>query len=1241
MKNGDRKRTTTTRSSSARNTVKNYKARKATARARRNAPSYNRSGSSGGGVAAVVASTKFKIIAISVAAILLLGIILGIVFGVRSCSGNKLDRGYAPIKDKVETFEDEPLAPYNMSYKSKTKVGFSAKKIGTVTRNIPKSTTDEGLKTGYPTYGYTLSSVLGGDDEKTAMRNALIDESNYLNAQSGSYDRMDKDGFLYLGDEPALDSKGHHRRLYKHTAAVGMYLGDVSDDEQASIKEITMRPRGYNGYGVTGLYAPAGETVKISISEADMEATGGLTIHIGQALYNGQANNIWAAKNAMSRMPVILNTMNVNKATATLENGVYTAYVGSYLGGPIYIRNVGATFTATISGGVPYSHFILGYTTQEEFEENAKSSAPYFDLEVWDLGVLHSGPKHYAQSFSFDDIYKAAVLWDKVASVTTTGSSQGIVFIYDPFVAAGAAVAFPGRRSVNCPAGWMASSLDYNSIVTSGAWGNFHEYHHNFQGYGVGAGGEVTNNGMTLVSYALFTKISESRGLDNFGAGGMGGWNRYTSATWALEEALKITQHSGSPSNGNQGLALYATLLHNFGPDAYIQAKVRQQSQKYGENYLGYLKAWQDITHNDMSYYFNNILGAGISSNDLAAVKNPEYPMFVPAACVYQTGRSYVFDGQKRNITTMRPYLIEHGKPFTLDLRPYTHNNGQYVNGSIIIPDGFTYTIKNDPIPTHGTLTRTAENIYTYVPDKNNASSGDITVTLSIKKTDGSFTVGDVDITINLEQSHELNKTMLERTTYTYADESCYTDAVEAFNAGYVGYADKTEGNNANRTQNCNTDIWYTNQTGDEIPLNSVVEIKGKIYVDETAKYRIAIRGRWNVALFISINSESNYSLACSYTQNADSFAFPLTDGTYKDLELKSGDWVHFKAVMISRLKNGKVSFLGVGWGKFTPEQGVIDEEGNLVGYTPEKVSVGYASAYRSDYEFSKTDFETDYFYTRKYNYDYKDNELVNENQTLVEAKNYTAYSANHPIENLTDGNKNTWIHSRQNAVTQANPLILTLDMGEEKLVNRMIIYSQNGRSDPQYAKSFTLEGSLDNENWFEVYKTENADRLYPSNSGDATVVANFEQRSMRYYRLTVTASVRGFVLIAEIEMWNIFEILGNGNNHCSPDNEMFEYAGDWSGLQTQSSFGHVYVGKEGTTLSFDFYGTQLGILTSAQFNKNFEVEIDGRKMPSIDVKEDNSAFAVAYLSMALTLGNHSVVIRCLGDVGIDSVITF
>ncbi|MDE6614432.1 MAG: M60 family metallopeptidase, partial [Clostridia bacterium] len=402
-------------------------------------------------------------------------------------------------------------------YSTTSQVGFSGKIVATCDRYKPVAEERNeseifGNVNGYPVYGRNLGAVTGSDPEgtKQAARQRLINEANYLTATGtataggGKFTWMDKDGYLYSGTTAAPEKACYegtevHRQLYKHTAATGMYGGNVSDSEPGIIKQLTIRPR-YYGYNVTGIYAPAGEVIKIEMSGADMRATGGITIHIGQALYNGKNNNIWAAKGAMNRFPMIMNTMSLTTKTTTYnaDTDTYTGYVGSFVGGPLYIRNRNVTFNVTISGGVVYRHFILGYTTEKEFEESSKSSAPYFDLEVWDRGVLHSGPLSYAKNFSYQDLYKVAVLWDKVATVTTTnGSAQGIVFLYDPFVAAGAAVAFPGQGSVNCPAGWMSSALNYNAIVTSGSWGNFHEYHHNFQNYGLGSGadGEVTNNG--------------------------------------------------------------------------------------------------------------------------------------------------------------------------------------------------------------------------------------------------------------------------------------------------------------------------------------------------------------------------------------------------------------------------------------------------------------------------------------------------------------------------------------------------------------------------------------------------------------------------------------------------------------------------------------------------------------------------------------------------------------------------
>ncbi len=1181
----------------------------------------------GGEKASFFTRNKTRILAIGGAAIIFLtALILGITLGIRSCSVSG--------------------GRYFNPYPAKTSVGYHSEQTGYAERVKPVKEMKNGGLPAYPEYGKQLESVLGMTGDKTAMRDALIAEANSLAAtgtwnagNGGDYVWMDKDGFLYNGTvsspEPSLDGSGGRRQLYKHTASVGLYGGDVSDGERGVIKKVTLSPRGYDSYSLTGVYAPAGEVIKIQLSEADMKATGGITVHIGQALYNGKANNIWTDKNTMNRMPVILNTMQVNENTAVLENGVYTSYVGSFLGGPLYIRNNKEVFTVTVSGAVNYQHFILGYTTEKEFENNAKSSAPYFDMEVRNYGVLHSGPSTYAKKHTYGELYKAAVLWEKVSLVSTSNSLQGIVFLYDPFVAAGAAVAFPSQQSVNCPTEWMANSLDYKTMVTTGAWGNFHEYHHNFQSYGVGEGGEVTNNGMSLVSYALFTKISASRGTGSFGAEGLDGWNRYTSATFALNETLKIAKDGAEPENGKKGLALYATLLHNFGPDDYIQAKVRQQTQGYGESYTGYMRAWQEVTHNDMTYYFKDVL-KGISEEDANRYKNPDYPVFVPVSCVYQTGRSYSYDNQKRYIQTMQPYLIPAGEEFELDLNRYDAPDGRYASGSVILSEDFTYSVVGVSSPERGQIKDKGNGVYTYTPDGMN-SSGKISVTLSLKHKTNLCTAGDVELILEFKPTQEHNKNIIERTTYLYTAETAYKDATEAFDAQYAGFIEKTKSDNVNRTQNCNTDVWYTNAEGDTVPENAVVETEGKLYIGETAKYRIALRGRWNVALYTAVN-DGEYSLCASYKQTGSSPSFPLTEGTYKDMELNKGDWVRFKAVMITGRNGTTSSFIGVGFGKFTPEHGVFDDEGNLTGTVPESVEVSYANAYRSSYEFPDNEFETDYFYTRDYIYNYKDNLVQSSDTTLVET-NYDAeisWNINeHPVTNLFDGDKNTWIHTGDKfTVSKETPLKITADLGGNKPVNRLTIHTQyRPNGDWHCVKSFRLYGRADGGEEFLIGEFNDAVR------NGTSVTVDFDETVIRYYRLEIFESTGRYLIISDIEAFRMFEL--NGGKQLSPSDEKMEFKGSWTAKQAFSTFGQILYGKKNDTLKFDFEGTRIAVLCPKNYKADFEVYIDGKKADSVTVKDDGGKIFVSYLSPDIGGGKHDVEIKCKGKTAIDSVVIF
>ncbi|MDE6411550.1 MAG: M60 family metallopeptidase [Clostridia bacterium] len=1336
----------------------------------------------------------------AIAIFLALIIILGVVFGIRPKSpggelGPALDADDTPtilpnqtvttqtvltdrpssqfnnILSPVDPDDPEAKESFSYDYAGNSIVGTSFKNVGTVDKIVKPvaEMKNEGLP-NYPAYGKSLNSVLGSGEDKVAARNKLIKESVYVASSNTShnsgasphpYNKIDAEGKLWYFNNntttASVDDEGNQRVLYAHTASNGLYGGNVSDTEPRIIKEVTMRPRSYNSYYcVTGLYAPAGEVIKIEISDKDMTNTGGLTIHIGQALYNGQANNIWTAKNQMNRFPVILNTMVINKNTATKDEatGNWVGYVGSFLGGPLYIRGTSAKFTATISGCVTYSHFILGYTTKAEFEENKKSTAPYFDLEVWDKGVLHSGPKSQAQKYSYEDLYKAAVLWDKVATVTTYNSNQGIVFIYDPFVAAGAAVAFPGRRSVNCPTGWMSSSLNYNGIVSSGSWGNFHEYHHNFQNYGLGSGadGEVTNNGLNLVSYALFTKITSKRGIGSFGAQGVGGgWNNYTCAPWALQQVK-----AGSITSTN-GLAIYATLLHNFGADAYTRARGSS-----GKN--NYLNKWATVTHHDFTYYAS-LIGAygGGNYTPSDAVKKANYPMFVPVSSVYQTGRSYLYDGEKKYFTTMQPYMIPAHQEFNIDLSPYSAPSGQYASGSIVIPDGFEYKIKSITQPSNGKIELVDNYNFKYTPDPNNKSnrSGQIVVTLEINKKDNAFDVEDTDLILEFEQSYEMNKMTLERTTYTYTAETMYSDAITAYNAGFAG---STNGglkqDQFNPTQNVNTDIWFypdTEENRKKYPNapdkyffheNNIEVIDGKLYFTEDSTYRVYLRGRNNCALYYSLDGKQ-YSLGAKINESTPaapggkSHLFrPNAAETYFDVKFDEGNvyikngadpnfpstpvykiapnsnkeienWLYIREVLIVDPIVAR-SYIGVGMRQWTQTMFTMaetyhkadntaidssdaadcayikttynDYNGNAVAYSRRDIlrdsdgnkigesatqyfkksgnsfvastekevselteskmleptvtenSQPYVNAYRANYQFpDNSGFESDYFYVRGYNYNYTDNYKLNANQTLVtEQCKYTSPPTSwgwgsFPIGNVVDGNKNTFIHTRA-AVSESSPLVLVFDMGEVKSVNRMSIFSQNRpNGDFKVAKSFTLEGSLDGVDYFEVGNFVDVPR------NGSTVTVDFEEKEFRYYKLTVTKSYDNHIIIGEIEMWHAFEIIGNGANQVAPDNASLIFSGNWQSKSLQATFGYGFLGESGSKVKFEMIGTRLAILTSTLYDGEYEVYIDGTKCTSIEVKKVNDDYGVTYISQKLESGKHKVEIRCKGAVCFDS----
>ena len=862
----------------------------------------------------------------------------------------------------------------------------------------------------------------------------------------------------------------------------------------------------------------------------------------------------------------------------------------------------------------------------------------------------------------------------------------------------------------------MASSLNYNALVSSGSWGNFHEYHHNFQGYGVGNGGEVTNNGMTLVSYAQFTKISSKRGINSYGGQGLGGWNNYTSATWALNDLLSL-QRGGHPSNGDQGLAIYATLLHNYGSDNYIQAKVKQQQGGYGQSYAGYFRAWEAQTHNNMTYFFKDVL-KGLTGEVAAQWHNEEYTsMFVPVSSVYQTGRSYMYDGTKKYFQTMQPYVVPFENSFTLDLSKYSAPNGQYASGSIVIPEGFTYTVKS-VAPAKGTVEKIDDFNYKYNFSGSDALSGEIKVTLGITKDDGAFTVDDVELILQLERSHETNKMTLERTVYTYSPEGMYTDAVAAYEADFAGYTGKSERAHSNPTQNCNTDIWFVspgfeskfpNATEEQMLANnnnSVQVIDGKLYFEDAGKYRIYLRGRKNCAVYYSLDGGQNYQLGAKVTNGSGSAFYVNDPESYFDVELEENSWVYTKEVLI--VTTADSSYIGLGYGAWTEtmfsmsetyhkadgkEVESTDDEnyaytiltyrdyrGNEVAYsrrdkgsdhidyfkkvgstyvasTLDEISeltqpsliapsgASYINAYRRDYEFpDNSGFKTDYFYTRKYNYNYEGTPEVltapGAQTYMSEISNYRPWNDDNNtfnVQNLFDNDPSTTVHTYNTFyLSEAQPAILAFDMGKEVTANSLTMTVYPGGSGGRaFPKILTLEGSLDGENWFEMGKWSTLSA--GANSGKALA---FPDKQFRYFKITVPKSnydITERFALSDLSLAYTTRLTGDGNNVIKPTDEKVTLSSGWKSIASASTFGHLMLGKAGDTARFEFTGTRLAILTSDAYGKNFEVYIDGHKVDSRNIVPHSGVFGITYISEKLTSGTHNVEIRCTGEANIDS----
>ncbi len=543
-----------------------------------------------------------------------------------------------------------------------------------IDRNLPTLTTDNKLSS-YPAYNNTITD--------STLKNKIYAE----NEEFHNFDYLDANGYYYLNGITTGQS------LFKHTAADNMYSTSLSDTQKAVVKDMHVTNWGYNstengfcGSITTGLYAPAGEIIKIEIPQEIVSE--GVDVYIGAITSRGRTNDIPTTAD-FTRMPM---------RTKSFELTSTTMYVGTPLGGSIYFYNNGKKIDmdVTITGAVEETHYIVGATTEEDLQRTFESTAPMINIDI--PGQLTAVlPKGNCGELSVEKMLEGIDQWDKMTAVsqyvTSNKSwylSHGVSGMYDSYVAAGAAVAYINSSYSILPLSYAANFFD----IYATDWGSYHEYNHHFYGMDIidnSTTSEVNNNLITMLGYLMYTEFSAYRSTDS---------NKYNN--WAgLAQAKNSMIYLNSPDTSyGYDLATYTTLLHSFGVDLFIEA-LKFDPTVANSNVSTQAERWfvklVEVTGYDMTYYFNEYIGDNHQQTvsdefvNWAGSKNLE--MYIPVSSDLQVGQEINLYGDEYSFKTMQYFSIFEGQTL-------------YLDNYILVPTGMNFEIVETSNVENGVLNK-------------------------------------------------------------------------------------------------------------------------------------------------------------------------------------------------------------------------------------------------------------------------------------------------------------------------------------------------------------------------------------------------------------------------------------------------------------------------------------------------------------------------------------------------------
>ena len=1047
------------------------------------------------------------------------------------------------IDETEEQHNDGETVSFISNMQSLTKNNFLDCEItGYKSRTIPR--------VGYEEVNEQIS--FGGDNTALDSKyEAILAENNKLIPSSTTYDEIGSDGKLYLNGAYI------GRNLYKHVFSIGLYGGNVADSEEAVKKKIKLNPDSSTNY-LTGLYAPPGEVIKVEISSEDLAKIGGqLPFSIGFVTHNNVIS-VNSQSVGIKRVPNLVSSLTITKTTG---------YIGSFLGGPIYIFNPPKQkqFTVTISGAVPYKHIIFGSTTKKQFQGMKDYSAPFFELDIRD-SIRYSGALSNIINYGYDNLMHNLIFWDKCLRTSRqvpSGSNKnlGIHFLFDPCVnSKGAlALAYVGRNWCQVPPSF-SMALDYETATKYGVWGHIHELNHHFQKYGFNSvSNEVTNNVINIVEYILYTQLSGLRNAYSTAALlKISGNHNYMNPEYSLNSLVT------NPPSAADEIRFYEPIIQAFGPHLFL--KVTQ----YGQGRAGidlFYESLVKVLKQNVTYYVEKVLNLVISESKKIELKDEvkNYPDFVPVSTIYQTGRFYTIDGEEHFSNTSFPYRIPRGGSTKLDFENH-----------LIYPNGFTAAIESISDPAHGTLVEVSEKVYTYTPDATEKLSGQMKMIIHLVNTDESI---DTRVTLGLE--FEVDNSQSVQTNYIF-DSIIYTDLdTDIINANIEGHSSveffPNFANYMGGIKEGNIGIW-----------------EGKFrFDDEGYRYIVYRGGRGPSRLYAKIGEETDYHEIGYITINQGSymFVYPSFAYYYKEEGFPKGTEVKFKAYLLGKtLNTGASASICIGISK-------VNDPSKVKTLSSSEI-VGIDSEFDSRYEF----YSGDPYYSEK---QFDSLSFFDYSSVSISSPNYQPWDSSFSLDKLIDRSTTTYIHTKRNTrINSDNPLTLVFDLG--KVYSYDYIYFVK-RGPNNYAPAqLTISTSDDN-----ITYTEGKE--YTTVVDDEKVEINLDSKlTSRYVKMVITETTSpnpGYIALVSVEF-----IEKNINYALKyPEYAQITYQ---SGADTNVEinyknfpyFGHSYILKQYSTMEFRIENTTgIRIKTCNKYAAKIKVIVNSTEKETKEISAENT----------------------------------